>query len=53
MGGTIMFHSDGPGLGAVARIWLPGVIPSDEAQPSPPQAPLSDSKRTPKIVMAV
>jgi two-component system NtrC family sensor kinase len=53
MGGTIMIHSDGPGLGAVVRIWLPGVILSDEAQPAASQAPLSDSKRTPKIEMAV
>ncbi len=53
MGGRIMIHSDGPGLGTVARIWFPGVIPSDEAQSSPSQAPLSGSKRIPKTVMAV
>jgi hypothetical protein len=53
MGGRIMIHSDGPELGTVARIWLPGVILTDEAQPSPSQAPLSESKRIPKTVMAV
>ena len=53
MGGRIMIHSDGPELGTVARIWLPGVISTDEAQPSPSQAPLSESKRIPKTVMAV